>query len=486
MKYFFLFITIFSQLSANQKNSWQDFNDGQLFIENQLQKQVNKNKAKNVIVIIGDGYGITTNYINRLNQGQKNGGLGDEFILPHEKLDHLALIKTYTTNGQTPDSAGTSTAIHSGFKTKSGLIGLSNNSKRGDCTSERKELESIMDVFKQLGKSVGLVTNTRVTHATPAAVYAHSFDRNWEDDSKVPEDCLQDDIALQLINSNIDLVLGGGRRHFLPIEVLNQKGKRKDSRNLIEEFKTNGGVFLNDNQDFKNYKIDTKRRLIGLFSDSHFPYLAEKENKPSLLELSNLAIEYLNRNKKGFYLLIEAGRIDHGHHAGKLNYVLKQTQQFNNLIQNVLAKVNLKETLLIVTADHAHSLGINGYCGRGSKINGICYRINPNDSKHQNKPNLGLDGKPFSVVNYLNGPGSIFEKKYFFYYANRKRLSDFDYDEIEFDHEALIPTFKESHSGLDVVAYASGPSSYLLNGTIEQNFLFHIINHAVGNSNINQ
>tara|TARA_A100001015_G_C14634936_1_gene573145 strand:- start:329 stop:562 length:234 start_codon:yes stop_codon:yes gene_type:complete len=71
MKYFFLFIIIFSQLSANPKNSWQDFNDGQLFIENQLQKQVNKNKAKNVIVIIGDGYGITTNYINRLNQGQK-------------------------------------------------------------------------------------------------------------------------------------------------------------------------------------------------------------------------------------------------------------------------------------------------------------------------------------------------------------------------------------------------------------------------------
>ena len=255
MKYFFLFITIFSQLSANQKNSWQDFNDGQLFIENQLQKQVNKNKAKNVIVIIGDGYGITTNYINRLNQGQKNGGLGDEFILPHEKLDHLALIKTYTTNGQTPDSAGTSTAIHSGFKTKSGLIGLSNNSKRGDCTSERKELESIMDVFKQLGKSVGLVTNTRVTHATPAAVYAHSFDRNWEDDSKVPEDCLQDDIALQLINSNIDLVLGGGRRHFLPIEVLNQKGKRKDSRNLIEEFKTNGGVFLAYHLVVSNYII---------------------------------------------------------------------------------------------------------------------------------------------------------------------------------------------------------------------------------------
>ena len=76
--------------------------------------------------------------------------------------------------------------------------------------------------------------------------------------------------------------------------------------------------------------------------------------------------------------------------------------------------------------------GLN--CGRGSKVNGICYRINPKESKHQSKPNLGLDGKPFSVVNYLNGPGSIFAKKNFFYYANRKRLSDFDYDDIEFDH----------------------------------------------------
>ena len=83
--------------------------------------------------------------------------------------------------------------------------------------------------------------------------------------------------------------------------------------------------------------------------------------------MSNLAIEYLNKNKNGYYLLIEAGRIDHGHHAGKLNYVLRQTQQFNKLIQNIIQNVNLQETLLIVTADHAHSLGINGYCGRGSK-----------------------------------------------------------------------------------------------------------------------
>ena len=484
MFFLLLFLITFSQLSANPQMNYQSFNDGQSFIKNQIQKKINKNKAKNVIVIVGDGYGITTNYINRLNQGQINGGLGDEFVLPHEKLDHLALIKTYTTNGQTPDSAGTSTAIHSGIKTKSGIIGLTDSSIRGDCMSKRTEVESISDIFKKLDKSVGVVTNTRITHATPAALYAHSFDRNWEDDSKVPKDCSQDDIALQLINSDIDLALGGGKRHFLPLEIVGQKGKRTDSRNLIEEFKNSGGIYLNNENDFQNYKIDTTKRLIGLFADSHFPYLAKEENKPSLLDLSNLAIEYLNKNKNGYYLLIEAGRIDHGHHAGKLNYVLRQTQQFNKLIQNIIQKVNLQETLLIVTADHAHSLGVNGYCGRGSKVNGICYRINPKESKHQSKPNLGLDGKPFSVVNYLNGPGSIFAKKNFFYYANRKRLSNFDYDDIEFDHEALIPTFKESHSGLDVVAYASGPFSFLLNGTIEQNFLFHVINYAIKNSNI--
>ena len=224
-----LFLITFSQLSANPQKNYQSFNDGQSFIKNQIQKKINKNKAKNVIVIVGDGYGITTNYINRLNQGQINGGLGDEFVLPHEELDHLALIKTYTTNGQTPDSAGTSTAIHSGIKTKSGIIGLTDSSIRGDCMSKRTEVESISDIFKKLDKSVGVVTNTRITHATPAALYAHSFDRNWEDDSKVPKDCSQDDIALQLINSDIDLALGGGKRHFLPLESVSQKGKRTDS-----------------------------------------------------------------------------------------------------------------------------------------------------------------------------------------------------------------------------------------------------------------
>ena len=161
-----------------------------------------------------------------------------------------------------------------------------------------------MPIFKKLDKSVGVVTNTRITHATPAALYAHSFDRNWEDDSKVPKDCSQDDIALQLINSDIDLALGGGKRHFLPLESVSQKGKRTDSRNLIEEFKNSGGIYLNNENDFQNYKIDTTKRLIGLFADSHFPYLAKEENKPSLLDLSNLAIEYLNKNRNGYYLLI--------------------------------------------------------------------------------------------------------------------------------------------------------------------------------------
>ena len=95
---------------------------------------------------------------------------------------------------------------------------------------------------------------------------------------------------MQLINSDIDLALGGGKRHFLPLEIVSQKGKRTDSRNLIEEFKNSGGIYLNNENDFQNYKINTKKRLIGLFADSHFPYLAKEENKPSLLDLSLIHI----------------------------------------------------------------------------------------------------------------------------------------------------------------------------------------------------
>ncbi|CAN0073841.1 unnamed protein product, partial [Discosporangium mesarthrocarpum] len=145
-------------------------------------------KAKNIILFVADGNGVATNYGTRLYAGQKIGGYGDEYVLAHERMPWAALCKTYNTNAQTPDSAGTSTAMHTGHKTKASVIGVSEVAIRGDCPSiADTKLTSIAKELSDMGKSVGVVSTARVTHATPAGAYAHSVDRNYE--ASVPEGC---------------------------------------------------------------------------------------------------------------------------------------------------------------------------------------------------------------------------------------------------------------------------------------------------------
>lgn len=143
-------------------------------------------------------------------------------MLPQEAFPNLALVKTYTTNGQTPDSAPTASAMNTGVKTKNTMINVSEDVNVGDCAGiTGNELTTFAELATAAGKSVGLVSTARITHATPAAVYAKTVHRNWEDNSDLPEGCTaQKDIAAQLLDvmtaGTVDIAFGGGRRHFLP------------------------------------------------------------------------------------------------------------------------------------------------------------------------------------------------------------------------------------------------------------------------------
>ncbi|MEP1605746.1 MAG: alkaline phosphatase, partial [Marinomonas sp.] len=162
-------------------------------------------KAKNVILFIGDGMGISTITAARIYAGQKRGQTGEEYVLPFEKFENVALVKTYNTNAQVADSAGTATAMHSGKKTKIGVLGVGPGVTRGDCASGlANELPLLGEQVKGRGMALGIVSTARITHATPASVYARAADRNWEADAAIPEGergkgC--DDIASQLIAS---------------------------------------------------------------------------------------------------------------------------------------------------------------------------------------------------------------------------------------------------------------------------------------------
>lgn len=501
MRFVVLFMLLFltacssetEQDLAQKDSKW--FVEGQSELEKRLAQKPIKTRAKNIILMVADGNGVGTNYALRLFAGQSASAFGEEHVLPHERLAHLALVKTYNVNAQTPDSAGTATAMLTGVKTNAGVLGFNETVHRGDCKNLTQKIKptSFASLMKAQGRSVGIVSTARLTHATPAAAYAYSADRNWEDDRLVPEGCAQSDIALQLFKrmtaGDIDLALGGGRRHFLPREFADnyepdgrsKKGRRGDGRNLIEEAKAADISVAWDQKTFEALGTARGKKVLGLFEPSHMKYEQDRTGEPSISEMAEMAVKSLSGNDEGYFLLIEAGRVDHANHAGNLHRALTDGVAFAKAVERVMALTSAEDTLLIVTADHEHAIAFNGYCGRGSPITGLCYEINMDGMKHTGQAVLAKDGKPYTVAGYLNGPGTVFTRQDDGSYAgSRKIMSNEEAKAPDYLQQALVPLKKETHSGEDVAVYARGPWAHLFNGTIEQNFVFHVMRHASG------
>ncbi|TFF20583.1 alkaline phosphatase [Jiella endophytica] len=483
-----------AQESLPQESS-QWFTDAQAKIKEVMARQPNTKRAKNVILLIADGNGVTTNYATRLWMGQQEGGMGDDFVQPQEAFPYLALAKTYNINAQTPDSAPTAGSMNTGVKQLFNTINVSDKAVFEDCASVKgNELETFAEMVSKDGKSVGVLTTARLTHATPAAVYAKTAARDWED--AVPEGCTaQKDIAAQLVDQMkagvIDLAMGGGRRHFIDKSITlseeeNTKGKRTDGKNLIDEAKAAGAEYAWNTETFKNLKLDGKTPVLGLFEDSHMKYEADRtdEDEPSLADMTKAAIEYLSKNDKGYYLEIEGGRVDHANHDGNAYRAVTDGAAFSAAVAMADEMTDDEDTLIIVTADHEHSIALNGYCGRGSPILGLCYEVNTatgeGNMKHADTPNLGADNKPYTVIGYLNGAGSVLkEQSDKSYSGSRPDLTDEEAQDKEYLQQALVPMSSETHSGVDVAIYAKGPWSHLFDGTVEQNYIFHVMNQAV-------
>lgn len=222
---------------------WKEF--GQNVLDKKINQKQNLNRAKNVVIFIGDGMGLSTLMATRsyINDVQTE--------LSFEKFPYSGLSKPYCINYQVADSACTATAILTGVKNNYGTIGLNGNVNLRNCTGQldnSTHLHSILKYAQDAGKSTGFVTTTRITHATPAATYAKTASRYWESNENTPDEC--DDIAKQLIygeiGSRINVIMGGGRRHFLPNNT--QGGFRTDNRNLIEEYLN---IQQNNNQSAK-------------------------------------------------------------------------------------------------------------------------------------------------------------------------------------------------------------------------------------------
>lgn len=335
---------------SNEKEKSSEFwlDKGRQELERALARIPNEQLAKSAILFIGDGMSLTTIAAARILHGQVLNKSGEEGYLSFEQLNSIGLLKTYNLDQQIPDSAATATALLTGVKSNFYTLGVNGNVKLNDTNcahAEKNKLDSILKLAISAGKSTGLVTNTRITHATPAAAYAHVANRRWECDSNMPQmnsgvssHCK--DIARQLIEDSpgneLNVVLGGGRRCFFGNDTRdpgNQRafGQRADGRNLIDSWIKNrrslnetNFAFVNSSRELRSVELDKTDYLLGLFSFSHMSYdeLRDQsdDGEPSLAEMTVTAIQLLSKNPQGFVLVIESGRIDHAHHenvAGK-------------------------------------------------------------------------------------------------------------------------------------------------------------------------
>ncbi|XP_073841579.1 alkaline phosphatase 9 [Musca autumnalis] len=443
-------------------------------IKQRQKQQQNTNVAKNVIMFLGDGMGLTTlvaarNYIE-----------AEHTKLSFEEFPYTGLSKTYSVDKITPDSATTATAYLCGVKANYGTIGVNAHVDRDNCEAMRDTNNHVFSIAKwamDAGKNAGLVTTTRITHASPAGVYAHTADRDWENNADLEEYCGPDsgldDIAMQLIHgevgSRLKVMMGGGKRNFMGPEDF-KKGLRTDGRNLIEEYlqMSPRNAYVETKEELENLDLTQFDRLLGTFSSGHMDYhldaLADPDNtQPTLEDMTRRAIEFMEQdNENGYFLFIEGGRIDTGHHANKARLALDETKEFSQAIALARQMTSEEDTLIVVTSDHSHTFSVAGYQNRGTDIFSTC----TSDS----------DFKPYEPLSYANGDG-------YYQYFNEgatKRIDPTlvltgDANDV---FPATAPLSSETHGGEDVGVFASGPWSHLFTGVYEQNTIPHMMAYA--------
>lgn len=478
--------------TATQLTDWEA--EGREALAAAQERQAIEGPAKNVIIFIADGMDVTTSSAARILDGQNQGQPGEENYLTFESLPWTGFAKTYNTNLQVPDSAGTATAIMTGHKTKAGMINVSQTVARGDCEASLDAgLPTILEVAQATGRSSGIVSTARITHATPATVYAHAPDRDWETDKDLPEGAACTDIASQLIETartyDLRVALGGGRRNFLPEgtpdpeDAERNGGVRKDGRNLVEAWQD---ISRRHRVAYTASALEgfgRNDRVLGLFEASHMMYehdrQTEEANEPSIADMTRFAIENLSRDRDGFFLMVEGGRVDHAHHAGNAYRALTDTIAFDEAVEVALEMTNPEETLIIVTADHGHTMTFAGYPQRGNPITGLVRPVGA-DGEPLQLPVQAADQKPYTTLGYANGPGGHHDHNTEEgAEAGRPFINENEALSADYRQQAAVPLFSETHGGQDVAIYARGPGAHYLTGVHEQNYIYYVMENAL-------
>ncbi|WP_028452218.1 alkaline phosphatase [Chitinilyticum aquatile] len=445
-------------------------------------------EAKNVIFFLGDGMGPTTVTAARIYKYKEEGFLNLEVL---DGKARTARVKTYSNDAQTTDSAPSMAAYMTGVKMNNEVISMSPDTKAADASGKAylngkdatcpadngKPVDTILEIAKSKGKAVGAVTTTTVTHATPAATYAHVCHRDAE--NTIAAQAVPGGAGYNAkLGDGLDVLLGGGTRYFKPKAA---GGDRTDGRDLIAEMKTKGYAFAGTGSELNAIDAKKTAKLFGLFNSSHLNYeldrVKNKIDEPSLKDMTLKAIDVLGQNKNGFFLMVEGGRIDHALHGTNAKRVLDDTIAFDDAIKAALDEMQkrdpgLANTLIVVTADHDHTMTFNGYGKRGSNILGTVKNYK-DGTEMKDK-----DGKNYTTLVFGNGPNRP---------ATRTNLVEGAADKTQVLHddylqETAVKLSSETHGGGDVKLFAAGAGSAAktFKGTIDNTKVFGLVKSAFG------
>lgn len=413
-----------------------------------------KPKAKNVILFIGDGMGISTITAARIFDGQSQGKKGEEHQLAFDSFENVALIKTYNTNAQVPDSAGTATAMMSGYKTNIGAVNVPPaliEARSADVCNPEALPPTLTKRAQEAGKAVGILSTARITHATPAAMFGHVPSRDLEADRDIKgvfANCTS--LAQQMVDSPAEVIMGGGFKEFSDAQMETLRTDFIYAANKTEMMSAADG------------------KLRGLFNRSHMSFEADRgeTEEPSLAEMTSVAIDRLSKDEDGYVLMVEAGRIDHAHHGTNAYRALVDTQALNEAVKVAMAKAG-DDTLIMVTADHSHVFTMAGYPVRGNPILGLVKTIDRETGQPSESYVEAEDGKPYTTLGYHNGP-NVRE-------ADSPALTDNMVQARDFRQQTAVNLGSETHAGEDVALFATGPGSENVRGVMEQDEIGKLI-----------
>lgn len=398
-----------------------------------------KTAPKNVIFLIGDGMGnsYTSAYRylkNSSNSKFKNQTSFDRYLVGQQMTYPEDPLQNVT------DSASAATAMSAGVKTYNNAIAVDNN---------KKDVKTVLESAKEMGKATGLVATSEITHATPAAFGAH-------DESRKNMNGIADDYFDELVKGKhkIDVLLGGGKSNFV-----------REDRDLTKEFKKDGYNYVTSKAELQKNK---NKQLLGLFADGGMDKMIDRNAEtPSLADMTNSAIKQLSKDKDGFFLMIEGSQIDWAGHDNDIVGAMSEMKDFEKAFQAAInyAKKD-KNTLVVATADHStggFSLAANDdYNWFPEAIKAA--KKTPDFMAAQIAGGADVEGtlKKYSGLSLTEDEINSVKE------ANTGKVTDID-NAIEkiYDKRSNTGWTTGGHTGEDVNVYAFGPESTKFAGQID-------------------